>query len=64
MISYRIDVRTPGSPGWLRFVSYGSEDEARARAVELMENKWLYAQVRVVKVDETTLATFGKDYAD
>jgi hypothetical protein len=62
MTSYRIDVRTPGSPGWLRFVSFASEDEAYARAIELNEDRILYAQVRVIKVDEVILDTFGKDY--
>jgi hypothetical protein len=64
LISYRIEVRMPGSPRWLRFLSFVNEDEAYARAIDLKENRSLYTQVRVIKVVEEILDTFGADYAE
>jgi hypothetical protein len=54
----------PGSPRWLRFLSFVNEDEAYARAIDLKENRSLYTQVRVIKVVEEILDTFGADYAE
>lgn len=62
MTSFRLEIRTPGSPAWLRFVSFVGEDEAYARAIELREDTRLYAQVRVIECSEKVLDTFGKDY--
>jgi hypothetical protein len=50
---YRIDVKPPGSPGWLKFRQYETRDEAIDAAFALRDKPILYERARVWRVEET-----------
>ena len=50
---FRIDVQPPGSPGWLKFKTYDTEEAANEAAAALAKDTILYQRVRVWHVEET-----------